>query len=166
MATSETSNDASGENIVIAAETMIGDIMSITIDELKHAQDVWQKLGEAEQDDVIERVERRVKDTVTQCVRMIATQGFTRIPATLEQLTIKDGIKAQLSISKADAARHELTDAQGSVVTLVLADVSQFIDAPHGHKAEADQLGLALDKIAGSENAKPSNDSNPGAEAA
>lgn len=145
---------------------MVGDLMAITLDELKSAYDVWQKLGENEQDEAISRIERRVKEAVTQCVRLVSTQGFTRLPATLEQITIKDGIKAQLSLSKHDASRHELTDAAGGIVTLVLADLSQFVDAPHAHKAEADQLGLALGQIADSDNAKPSNDGEPGAEAA
>ncbi len=39
----------------IASETMVGDLMQLVIDELKAAPDVWQKLGERWQRDIIER---------------------------------------------------------------------------------------------------------------
>lgn len=143
----------------ITAATMVGELMACTLDELKHAQDVWQKLSQDEQDNVIERVENRTKTVVAQAVGLIATGGFARIPATLESATVKDGIKVVCTVAKHDNKRHELLDATGSVVHLVLA--ANFTDAPHGHKSEPDQRDLALeglDKIADSDDAKPEDD--------
>lgn len=131
----------------VAASTMLGDLMTLVLDELKAAPDVWQKLGEVDQDAIIDRVRRRCESAVEDCVRIIATQGFARIRASVESVTVKDGIKAVVALSKHDANRHELVDAQGSSVFIVLADVEQFSGGTAGIKAEPDQGSLTLDAI-------------------
>ena len=137
-------NWSAGAPVDIAEETMLGDLMSLTLDELKHAQDAWQKLSEADQDATIDRIEARTRQAIVSAVRMIATQGFVRLPATLESVTVKDSIKATLSIAKTDPSRHELFDATGCVLTVVLADISQFVEKPHGHKGDPAQLDLIV----------------------
>jgi hypothetical protein len=47
--------------------------------------------------------------------------------ATVAQVAVKDGIKAQLELSKSDPMRHHLIDAQGMDVLLVVADAEPFI---------------------------------------
>lgn len=141
--TTEVTEEDSG----VAAETMLGDLMTLVLDELKAAPDVWQKLGENEQDDVIDRVRRRCEDAVEDCVRIIATQGFARIRAKVDTITVKDGIKATLTLSQHDPERYELIDAQGSSVFIVVADVEQFSGGTSGIKAEPDQRALLLDQL-------------------
>lgn len=131
----------------IAASTMLGDLMSLVIDELKAAPDVWQKLGEVEQDDVIDRVKRRCGSAIEDCVQLIATQGFTRIRAKVDSIAVKDGIKAVLTLSQHDVARHELIDSQGTTVYIVLADPDAFAGGSEVIKAEPDQQALTLDAI-------------------
>jgi hypothetical protein len=135
------------ESTDIAAETMHGDLMAIVFDEMKAMPDVWQKLGEREQQDVIDRVTARTGEAIEDCVRIIATQGFTRIKASVESVTVKDGIKAQFALSKFDPARHDLMDAQGSTVYIVLADPDAFAGGQEKIKAEPDQGALVLDAI-------------------
>lgn len=141
----------------ISAATLLSDLMSISLDELKNAGDVWHRLNEEEQDKAIERIEIRTKDAIRQAVALIATGGYTRVPAKLESLTVKDGVKCVLKVGPADQHRHELFDAQGSSCLIVLADAEDFIH-PHEHKPDADQLGLALGGIAGSDEAQPDSD--------
>lgn len=131
----------------IAAETMHGDLMAIVLDEIKALPDVWQKLGEQEQDDVIDRVKRRTESVIARCVEMLATKGFTRIAAKVDSVTVKDGIKAVLTLSQLAAARHELVDAQGQTAYIVLADTEAFGGGTEEHKAEPDQGALTLDAI-------------------
>lgn len=131
----------------IAAATMHGDLMAIVIDEMKALPDVWQKLGESEQRDLIGRVRERTRHAIEDCVRIVATQGFTRIKASVESVTVKDGIKAQFALSKFDAARHDLIDAQGSTVFIVLADPEAFAGGTEKVKADPDQGALVLDAI-------------------
>lgn len=131
----------------VAAETMLGDLMKLCIDEVKAAPDVWQKLSEAEQQNIIDRVRERVRNAVEESVRIIATQGYARIRGTLESVTIKDGIKAVLTLPQFDPARHELVDAQGTRVYIVVADVEAFSGGGSDVKPEPDQGALVLDKI-------------------
>jgi|GEM_PF-2341971 len=131
----------------IAAETMHGDLMKIVLDELKAAPDVWQKLSEVEQDDVIERVKSRTGEVIQDCVQLIATRGFTRIAAKVDSVMVKDGIKAVLTLSQFAPARHELVDAQGQTAYIVLADTDAFAGGVEAHKAEPDQGALVLDAV-------------------
>jgi hypothetical protein len=131
----------------IAAETMHGDLMAVVLDELRAAPDVWQKLGEVEQDSIIERVKKRTREVIEDCVQMIATQGFTRIRAKVDSIAVKDGIKAVFTLSQHDAARHELIDAQGTTVYIVLADPDAFSGGTQAHQAEPNQGALLLGKL-------------------
>lgn len=143
----------------LSAKTLKTALMQITLDELKHAQDVWPKLSEAEQDQTLERLDKRVTDATRQAIELFATSGIARVKATMESIAIKDGIKAVLSLSRFDTQRHEVVDAQGQTVYIVLANPEQFTDAPHEHKPDADQNALdlqhRLDDIAGSDDAQP-----------
>jgi hypothetical protein len=120
----------------IAAETMHGDLMALVVDELKAAPRSWPELSEDEQDEVIERVRRRTGEAVEDVVRIIATAGFKRIPAKLDSVQVKDGLKITLSALQNDPARHDLMDAQGSTVALVLADPAQFGGGTEAVKAQ------------------------------
>ena len=144
---SEELESAIGADVEIASETMHGDLMAIVLDELKAAPAVWQKLGEVEQDAVIDRVKRRTGEAIRCCVELVAMQGFTRIPAKVESVTVKDGIKAVLTLSQFAPARHELVDAQGQTAYIVLADTDAFAGGTEEHKAEPDQGALTLDAI-------------------
>lgn len=126
------------------AKTLKTELMQITLDELKNAQDVWPKLSEADQDELLQRLDKRVADSTRKTIELFATSGIARVKATMEQITIKDGIKAVLSLSRFDAQRHEIVDAQGQTVYIVLANPEQFTDAPHEHKPDADQKALDL----------------------
>lgn len=131
----------------IAAETMHGDLMSIVLDEIKNIPDVWQKLGEQEQDDLIYRVKQRTRASIETCVRMIAAEGFDRVRATVESVTVKDGIKAVLKLSQHDPARHELVDSTGTTVYIVLADPEAFAGGSEQHHSDPDQAALTLGEI-------------------
>lgn len=131
----------------MAADTMHGDLMQLVVDELKAAQDVWQKLTEGEQADAIDRIRSRTAEAVTQCVEMIAMRGFTSIRAKVDSVTVKDGIKAVLTLSQHDNARHALFDSQGASVYLVLADPDQFAGGTETIKPDPDQGALVLSAI-------------------
>lgn len=131
----------------ISACTMVGDLMSLVTDELKAAPDVWQKLGESEQGECIDRIRRRIDTAVEECVRLIATEGFARIRATVESVAVKDGIKATLTLSRHDGSRHELIDAQGTTVYIVLADAEQFGGGRYDIQPDPDQGALTLNEV-------------------
>lgn len=127
--------------VSIAKDTMYGDLCNLVVDELKAAPDVWQKLPEDQQTDVICRVRDRVRAAIEQAVRAIAADGRETITADLESILAKDGIKAVLQLSKSDPKRHSLLDSVGRPVLVVIAGAEAFFGGD-GPKAEATQLPL------------------------
>lgn len=125
----------------IATATMLGDLVSFLIDELKAAPDCWQKLSQFQQDDVIARATSRCTFAVQQVVSIIAADGRDTITADLEQITAKDGIKAVCTLAKHDPNRHALLDAVGKPVLIVVAGSSQFLGGELP-KADPDQQSL------------------------
>jgi hypothetical protein len=63
--------------------------------------------------------------SILRCSRL-AANGRRTIPATLESITVKDGIKAALTMSKFEERRHELIDCQGARVLIVVADPEEY----------------------------------------
>lgn len=129
-------------DVEIARETMLGDLMQVCLDEIKAAPDVWPKLSQERQEDVIERVQNRVSTAVRGAVEILAAKGRIAIAATLEQVTVKDGIKAVVTLSRSDARRHDLIDACGQNLLLVVADATENMGGANAHKPDPDQPGL------------------------
>lgn len=112
----------------IARETMTGDLRDCLLDFLKHDKNPlpWNMQGEQQQQDAIDKVTKAVNHAVEKAVTIIAAGGRATIRATVDQVVIKDGLKATLTMSKADPLRHELSDAQGNVVLLVVCDKDAY----------------------------------------
>lgn len=134
----ETNRDFNG----VAEETMTGDLMQCLIDEIKHAPDVWPRLSESEQRELIYRVQSRVQVAIMEAVHIIASADRPTIVATIESVTVKDGIKAVLTIPKTDEQRHELYDATGQAVLLVVAGTTEYQGGTDSIKPDPDQLPM------------------------
>ncbi len=126
----------------IAADTMLGDLMACLIDEFKTAPDVWQKMPEYQQQDVIYRVQQRVQENIRAAVEIIASANRPTIVATVESVTVKDGIKAVLTLPKSDAQRHELFDASGQTVLLIVGGASEYYGGASEVRPDPDQPAL------------------------
>lgn len=126
----------------LAADSMLGNLIAVCLDEIKAAPDVWPKLNEHQQGDVIDRVRRQIETAIRQAVHLIAADGREVIAADLEQITAKDDIKAVLKLARHDERRHALLDAVGKPVLIVVAGNSQFlggeIPAPEPNQADLD----------------------------
>jgi hypothetical protein len=122
--------------VSVAADTLSGDLRDFILDRLRHEQSKqpWHMRSEDDQRDTVHTVEAAVREVVTKAVTVIASAGRRTIAATLEQVTVKDGIVGKLVMSKHDALRHALFDAVGSRVLIVVADAEEF----EGEKAPVD----------------------------
>lgn len=127
------------DSVEVAKQTMIGDLVQAALDELKAAPNVWQKMSQAKQDEVIERLTHRVVHNVTQAIHIIASDDRPVIRAALEQITVKNGVKAVLQLSKKDPAFHDLADATGEEVLIVLPHVEEYANQETGIAGEPDQ---------------------------
>lgn len=125
-----------GMNLDIAAETLTGDLRDLVLDTLRYEQDKrpWNFRSEADQRETASRIERAAHDWARKAVELLAAGGKRTIRATIEQVVVKDGIKAVLTMSKFDELRHNLIDAQGSAVLIVVADSEAF----EGERAPVD----------------------------
>lgn len=129
----------------VSAQTMLGDLMNTVIDELKAAPRVWQEMSEQQQDDVLQRIELRCKDAVRQCVQIIAAEGQIRIPVTIKQTTIKDGVVCQVEFIHSNHV-VDMIEAQTKTGMLVLVNSDNFLNEDSKPKAEPDQKAMDLDE--------------------
>lgn len=135
--------------VELAAETLTGDLRDFILDRLKHEQSKapWHQRSENDQRDAVHQVEQAVRAAVTRAVEIMAGHGRRTIKATLDQVVIKDGYKATVTMSKFDPNRHHLSDAQGKSVLIVVADPDEFT----GERAEVeitpDQATLLGDTV-------------------
>lgn len=132
------------EILGMTAETIGHDLLAAVVDEIKALPDVWQKLNQEKQDDVIERLERRVKAVTKQAVELLASEGRTTLVARIESIAIKDGTKATLVISGANppSARQELFQSVRKDCLVVLACAEDHTHGTEGVRGEPDQNPL------------------------
>ena len=127
------------DSVEVAKQTMIGDLVQATIDELKAAPDVWQKMSEGKQAEVIERVTHRVVHNVTQAIHIIASDDRPTIRANLDQITVKDHVKAVMILSKRDPSALDLMEATGEEVLIVLPHVEEYAGQDVGIDPDPDR---------------------------
>jgi ribosome modulation factor len=128
----------------MTASTIGRDLLEALVQEVRLLPDVWPKLSKAKQDDVIERLRKRVIHSVQTAVHLIASDGRVTIVGELEQVTVKDGIKAVLQMSKNDPNRHALIDAQGKSVLVAVADAEDHMGDVAAVRGEEDQRAMDL----------------------
>lgn len=116
------------QTAAVAEETLTGDLRDFILDRLRHEQDKrpWDKRSEAEQRDTVHRVESAVREMVGKAIEVLAAGGRRTIRATLDQVTVKDGIVGKLVMMKSDPLRHQLFDSVGNAVLIVVADPEEY----------------------------------------
>lgn len=133
------------ETLDLAANTLTGDIRDFLLDRVKQLGKPWVAMTEDEQNDQIRAAKSAAETVVKRACEIIAAGGKKSMIGTLVKIAIKDKIQVQLDFSKHDEQRHELMNAQGLTVSVVLADAEPFT----GERAPAEatpQQGSLLDK--------------------
>lgn len=131
----------------LAVETLTGDLRDRILETLRFEQNKrpWHERSEAEQRDTAHRVESQARDLIGQAVELIASHGRTVIKAHIEKAEVKDGIKAVLTCGRSDKFRHQLLDAVGARVMIVIADPDVFDGEREPVEITPDQGALAVD---------------------
>ena len=132
----------------IARDTMTGDLRDCLLDFLKHEKNPlpWNLQTENQQRDAIEKVTSAVAMAVEKAVAIIAADGRAVIKATVDQVTVKEGIKAVLTLGKTDPLRHDLVDAQGDVVLVVVSNKDAYEGERKAALPDPDQPPLMDDR--------------------
>ncbi len=111
----------------IAAKTLTGDIRDFLLDRLKNFQKPWVSMGEAEQRESINQTKEAAEHLVKKACRIISSEGRKVIEATVEQVIVKDGIKATMKCTNTFDALHELGGATGQIVLIVTSGAQDFV---------------------------------------
>lgn len=135
---------AAKDTMGMTASSIGADLLQALVQEVKLLPDVWPKLSQKKQDDVIERLRKRVMHNVQMATHLIASDGRICVQAELEQITVKDGIKGVIIMSKNDPNRHLIMDAQGKTVLLALADAEDHMGDIAAVRGEPDQRAMDL----------------------
>lgn len=110
----------------IVRETMTGDLRDIVLDIIRNQAKTWGELTEDEQRSLAQDVQTRCEYAVSKAVRIIAADGRPVIEGQLEQVTVKDGLKAVVKMSQHHALRHAVIDATGLAVLMVVSDSGEY----------------------------------------
>lgn len=131
--------------VTVARATMIGDIRDMVLDiirDKRYTGKAWKDMNEAEQKSVANMVSVQAEEAVARAVDIIHSDGQRHIKAILKQVTVKDGYKAVFEMSAHDELRHELVDAQGDSILVVLADHNRYAEDVKPVKIDKDQPEL------------------------
>jgi ribosome modulation factor len=128
----------------MTADTIGKDLLSALVQEIKLMPDVWPKLNQQRQDEVIERLRKRVEHNIRMAVHILASEGRTVIVGELDQVVRKDGIKAVFKINSAAAGRYELFDSEGKACLIVVADAGENLEGIDEIHGEPDQRAMDL----------------------
>lgn len=128
----------------MTADTIGKDLLSALVTELKLLPKPWPEISKTKQDDIIDRLRNRVESNVRMAVHLIASQGRTVVAGELDQITIKDGVKAVVKFSSAAANLHELYNAASEAVLVVVANAADHTGGMDEIRGESDQRAMDL----------------------
>ena len=127
----------------ISAQSSLGkDLLVAMVDALrKTSPAAWGSMTQEQQQDVIDGLAHRIQVHVVQAISTLAQAQHIVIEAHVDSVTFKDGVKATLTAMKGDGA-HQLADAQGSSVLVVITDATKYLETMDQVRGEADQRAL------------------------
>src|SRR5258705_10555605 len=111
-------------SVQMTADTMAGDLLQAALQEVKLAADIWPRLSEAEQTEIIDRLRKRAHANVREATRLIPAEGRTSIVGELKKISFGDKTVATLEFGKLEPKTEELCRSQGMTILLSIADLN------------------------------------------
>ncbi|MEX2023304.1 cell division protein FtsK [Pseudomonas aeruginosa] len=128
----------------MTADTLGKSLLQGLIQELRIMPDCWQKLPEAKQQDIIDRLERQVRNAATIAIHTIAGGDRDTVYGKLESFTAKDKVKAVFTVSPSSPNQEQLFGAVHQDCLLIIGGAAEFLDGMKDVKADPDQNPLDL----------------------
>ncbi|WP_241382409.1 cell division protein FtsK [Pseudomonas aeruginosa] len=128
----------------MTADTLGKSLLQGLIQEIRIMPDCWQKLPEAKQQDIIDRLERQVRNAATIAVHTIAGAERETVYGKLESIAAKDKMKAVIVVNHSSPNKHDLLDAVNEDCLLIIGGAAEFLDGMKDVKADPDQNPLDL----------------------
>lgn len=136
--TAETTTTAT---VAIAAESLGHDLLDTMIAQMAKLPG-WDKAPVQQHDDAIRELRASVERLVRDTINILVGRTFPSCAATLSTVSFGDGIKATLKIASSADFRHELADAAGSQVVVIISDPDAYLQRMDELKAKAPQGDL------------------------
>lgn len=130
------------KHALISAEKIGHDLLQALVEELKSSKIAWADLPEESQNESIDRLRQVVHDLVGQVLALVLMRSYPVCVATVSGVRFKKGIHVTLSVDKHAQSRHELADAEGKSVLVLMADPDALRDDLAAVRAEAEQGDL------------------------
>lgn len=132
------------ETVEFASETLTGDVRDALLAQIRTLQKPYARCSQEEQREIIDHAAKVAANLVEQAVLIIAGHGRNVIPAVLESIGVKDGIKAVIKCANVQSSLLELGDSVQKAVFIVVADKSQFTGEQSAPQPESDQKIMPL----------------------
>lgn len=127
-----------------AHELMVHDLAEAALFELRNIKVPFGRLGEDDQQEVIERITKQAEEAVSAAISIISSRSVDTIPVTVVDAKFKaKAITVTAAIDAQDPNRHGLIDVAGKLCLLVLAP-NDYNEGTDGIRAERDQRELPL----------------------
>lgn len=139
-------NDEENGAFAMTSETIARDLIGMLVGELKLLPDIWPRIKPDEQEEIIERVRKRVADSVRQAVHLIASEGRVTVVGDLKKVTFSDKVEAVFSLGKNDPKATELTHVQGMPCLIVVAATATHMQGADEITAERQTRIPGLDE--------------------
>jgi len=117
-------NGAAAESdrvMLLATETLRGDIRDMLLAEWKTRPKSWQAMNESEQESVIHRLGNIARDLVNRAVTLVAHQGSPFIIGETPKFTIKDQCKIEFVVAALPENLIKLANHRGPAVLVLVA---------------------------------------------
>ncbi|EKT4522762.1 DNA translocase FtsK [Pseudomonas putida] len=132
------------EPMVFAHQLLVHDLTNAVLFELRNVKVPFERLGEDDQQEVIERITKTVSEAATTAVSIISSRSVDTIPITIADSKFKPkNITVTGVVDAQDPNRHGLIDLSGKLALLVLAP-NDYAEGLDGIRAERDQHELPL----------------------
>lgn len=132
------------ETMSMTADTIGKNILQTLVQEINLIPDVWPKLSKAKQNDVIERLREMVIMNVQMAVHLIASEGRVVVDGTLDQITIKDTVKAVITINRSSGSLPDLYETTGEPVLIIVKGGNSHCAGANDVVGEDDQRAMDL----------------------
>lgn len=128
--------------LAITANTMGHDFLAALLLELRSMPGHWATLNAQKQQEIIDKLKEKIQTGIEKAVHIMLTSEFPAVQADVEHVSFKGGIVAGLKIPKDAPYRHQLADAQGMKVLVVISDPQRWMNRMDEIKARGDQVDL------------------------
>lgn len=132
------------DSMTFAHQLMVHDLVEAALFELRNIKVPFPRLGEDDQQEVIDRITKQAEEVVWTAVGIISSRSVDTIPIKIADSKFKEkNITVTGVVDAQDPNRHGLIDLSGKLALLVLAP-NDYAEGLDGIRAERDQHELPL----------------------